>query len=62
MNVAVTGRTKAVARASTATAWTAWTRPTPTFHLRREVARAAGRRAGSSFTFGLVADIGVGSS
>ena len=42
MNVAVTGSAKAVASARTATAWTAWTKPSPMFQRRREAAREAG--------------------
>ena len=42
MNVAVTGSAKAVASARTATAWTAWTRPSPMFQRRNDAARDAG--------------------
>jgi hypothetical protein len=42
MNVAVTGSAKAVASARTATAWIAWTTPSPMFQRRNEAARGAG--------------------
>ena len=42
MNVAVTGSANAVARARTAMAWTAWTRPSPMFQRRNDAACDAG--------------------